>query len=100
MSPDVGPQSVPARVSVVSVDDTGIRCAGHLASVHVDLDEQMLPGMAGPAGVTECVDDFILPMLAGTVSPFDVIEQVADDAASLANDFILPMLVGTVPLLT
>ena len=55
----------------------------------------MLAVMACPAGVAECMDDFIL-MLAGTVSPSDVTEQVADDAASLANDFILPMLVGTV----
>ena len=56
----------------------------------------MLAVMACPAGVAECVDDFILPMLAGTVSPSDVTEQVADDIASLADDFILPMLAGTV----
>ena len=68
MSTDVGPQSVPARVSVVLVEETGVRCAGRLASVPVDLDEQMLAEMACPAGVAECVDDFILPMLAGTVS--------------------------------
>ena len=96
VSTDVGPQSVPARVSVVLVEETGVQCAGRLASVPVDLDEQMLAEMACPAGVAECVDDFILPMLAGTVSPSDVAEQVADDTASLADDFILLMLAGTV----
>ena len=51
MSTDVGPQSVPARVSVVLVEETGVRCAGRLASVPVDLDEQMLAGVACPGGV-------------------------------------------------
>ena len=86
---DVGPQMVPARVSVVLVEETGVRCAGQLASVPVDLDEHMLAEVACPAGVAECVDDFILPMLAGTVSPSDVTEQVADDTASLADAGIL-----------
>ena len=54
----------------------------------MDLDEQVLAEMC-PAGVAECVDDFILPMLAGTVSPSDVTEQVADDVASLADAGIL-----------
>ena len=85
MSTDVGPHSVPARISVVLVEETGVWCAGRLASVTVDLDEQMLAEMACPAGVTECVDDFILPMLTGTVSHSDVTEQVADDTASLAD---------------
>ena len=67
MFTDVGPQLVPARVSVVLVEETGVRCAGRLASVLVDLDEQMLAEVACPADVAECVDDFILPMLAGTV---------------------------------
>ena len=49
----------------------------------------MLAEVACPAGVAECVDDFILPMLAGTVSPSDVTEQVADDGASLADAGIL-----------
>ena len=79
------PQSVPARVSVVLVEETGFRCAGRLASVPVDLDEQMLAEVVCPAGVAECMDGFILPMLAGTVSPSDVAEQVADDTASLAD---------------
>ena len=35
------------------------------------------------------MDDFILLMLAGTVSPSDVTEQVADDTASLADAGIL-----------
>ena len=35
------------------------------------------------------MDGFILPMLAGTVSPSDVTEQVADDVASLADAGIL-----------
>ena len=47
---DVGPQSVPARVSVVLVEETGVWCAGRLASVPVDLDEQMLARVACPAG--------------------------------------------------
>ena len=64
----VGPQSVPARVSMVLVEKTGVRCAGRLSSVPMDLDEQVLAETC-PAGVTECVDDFILPMQAGTVSP-------------------------------
>ena len=38
----MGPQSVPALVSVVLVEETGVRCAGRLASVPVDLDEQVL----------------------------------------------------------
>ena len=87
---------MPARVLVVLVEETGVRCAGRLASVPVDLDEQVLAEVTCPAGVTECADDFILPMLAGTVSPSVVAEQVADDTASLANDFTLPMLAGTV----
>ena len=62
----------------------------------VTSDEQVLVEVTCPAGVAECVDDFILPMLAGTVFPSDVAEQVADDTASLADDFILPMLAGTV----
>ena len=45
--------------------------------------------MTCSAGVTECVDDFILPMLAGNVSPSDVTEQVADDTVSLADAGIL-----------
>ena len=61
-----------ARVSVVLVEETGVRCAGGLASIPVDMDEQMLAVMACPADVAECVDDFTLPMLAGTVSPSDV----------------------------
>ena len=78
-----GPQSVPAQVSVVLVEES----FGVLgwASVPVDLDEQMLAEVVCPAGVDECMDGFILPMLAGTVSPSDVAEQVADDTASLAD---------------
>ena len=74
---------------MVLVKETGDQCAGRLASVPVDLDEQVLAEVTCPAGVTECVDDFILPMLAGTVSPSDVTEQVADDTASLAYAGIL-----------
>ena len=95
MSTDMGPQSVPAWVSVVLVEETEVRCAGQLASVPVDLDEQMLAEVVCPAGVAECMDGFILPMLAGTVSPSDVAEQVADDTASLAKysqvHFCLPI---------
>ena len=65
------------------VEETGVRCAGRLASVPVDVDEQML------VGVAECMDDVVLPMLAGTVSTSDVAEQVADDTASMADAGIL-----------
>ena len=73
-----------------SVDrgDRGSVC-GKLASIPVDLDEKMLAEVECSAGVAECMDDFILPMLAGTVSPSDVTEQVADDTASLADAGIL-----------
>ena len=89
MSTDVGPHLVPARVSVVMVEETGVRCAGRLASIPVDPDEQMLAEVVCPAGVAECMDGFMLPMLAGTVSPSDIAEQVADDTASLADAGIL-----------
>ena len=45
--------------------------------------------MACPAGVSECMDDVMLPMLAGTVSSSDIVEQVADDTASMADAGIL-----------
>ena len=100
MLTDMGPQLVPARVSVVLVEETGVRCAERLASVPADLDEQMLAEVAYPAGVAEYVDDFILQMLAGTVSPSDVTEQVADDAASLADAGILfPVVPARIPFL-
>ena len=60
-----------------------------MASIPVDLDEQILVGVACPAGVPECMDDVLLPMLAGTVSSSDVAEQVADDTASMADAGIL-----------
>ena len=54
---------MPAWVSVVMVEETGVWCAGRLAPVPVDEDEQMLVRVACPAGVAECMDDFILTML-------------------------------------
>ena len=54
VSTSVGPQSVPARVSVVLVEETMDRSAQRLASVPVD--EQMIAGAAFPAGVAECMD--------------------------------------------
>ena len=48
----------------------------------------MLAEVVCPAGVAECMDGFILPLLAGTVSPSDVAEQVEDDTASLADAWI------------
>ena len=89
MSTDVGPPSVSARVSVVLVEETGVRRAGKLASVPVHVDEQMLIGVACSASVAECMDDVVLPMLAGTVSPSDVAELVAEDTASMADVGIL-----------
>ena len=89
VSTDVGPQSVPEWVSVVLAEETGVWCAGRLASVPVDVDEQMLIGVACPAGVAECMDDVVLPMLAVTVPPSDGAEQVADDTASMADAGIL-----------
>ena len=89
MSSDVAPQSVPARVSVVLVEETVVRSAGRLASVPVDVDEQMLIEVACLTGVAECMDDVMLLMLAGTVFPSDVAEQVADDTASMADAGIL-----------
>ena len=68
VSTDVGPQSVPARVSVVLVEETRDRSARRLASVPVDVDEQMIAGAACPAGVAECTDGVMLPMMAGTAS--------------------------------
>ena len=47
VSTDVGPQSVPARVSVVLVEGAGERSARRLASIPVDVDEQMLAGWHG-----------------------------------------------------
>ena len=44
---------------MVLVEETGVRCAGRLASILMDLDEQVLAGTC-PAGVTERVVDFIL----------------------------------------
>ena len=82
---------MPAWVSMVLVEETGVWCAGRLAYVPMDLDEQVLAETC-PAGVAECVDDFILPMLAGTVSPSDGTEQVADDVASLADVLSWPTL--------
>ena len=49
----------------------------------------MLVWVTCPAGVPECMDDVMLPMLAGTVSSSDVAEQVADDTASMADAGIL-----------
>ena len=72
-----------ARVSVVLVEDTGVRRTGRLASVCVDVDEQMLVGVACPAGVAECMDDVMLQMMSGTMFPSDIAEQVADDTASI-----------------
>ena len=89
VSTDVGPQSVPARVSVVLVEGPGDRSARRLASVPVDEDEQMLAGAACPAGVAECMNGVMLPMMAGTMLPSDVAEQVADGAASMADAGIL-----------
>ena len=63
MSTDVGPQSVPARVSVVLVEETRDRSARRLASVPVDVDEQMIAGAAFPAGVAECMNGVMLPMM-------------------------------------
>ena len=53
---------MPALVSMVLVEETGVWCAGRLAAIPMDLDEQVLAETC-PAGVTEYVDDFILPML-------------------------------------
>ena len=38
---------MPARVSVVLVEETGVQCAGQLASIPVDLDAG-IPFLAGP----------------------------------------------------
>ena len=54
VSPVVGPQSVPSRISVVLVEETGVRCAERLASVPEDKDVRLLAGVACPAGVTVC----------------------------------------------
>ena len=47
MSPVVGPQSVPSRVSVVLVEETEVRCAERLASVPVDKEVQFKYGWPG-----------------------------------------------------
>ena len=67
--------AVPARVSVVLVEETEVWCSMRLASVPVDVDEQMFVGVACPADVAE--------------SPSDVAKQVADDTASMADAGIL-----------
>ena len=77
------PQSVPARVSVVLVEETKERSAGRLASVTVDEDWRMIAGAVSPAGVADCVDSFGLPTIAGTTLPTDVAKQVADDAKKM-----------------
>ena len=72
MSPVVAPQSVPSRVSVVLVEETGVRCAERLASsVPVDEDVRLLAGVACPAGVTVCEDCVVMPDTVGTLSPSD-----------------------------
>ena len=77
VSTDVGLQSVPAIVSVVLVEETMNRSAWRLASVPVDVEEQMIAGAAFPAGVAECMDSVMLPMMVGAMLPSDVAEQVA-----------------------
>ena len=71
VSPVVGPQSVPSRVSVVLVEETEVRCAERLASVPVDKDVGLLAGVACPAGVTVCEDCVVMPDTVGTLSPSD-----------------------------
>ena len=71
MSPVVGPQSVPSRISVVMVEETEVRCAERLASVPEDKDVRLLARVACPAGVTVCEDGIVMTGIVGTLFPSD-----------------------------
>ena len=83
------PQSVPARVSVVWVEETPERSAGKLLSVSADENWRTIAGAVSPAGVADIVDSVVSPTIAGATPPADVAKVVAADAASLANAGIL-----------
>ena len=80
------PQSAPAKVSVVWVEE---RSAGKLPSVPADENWWTTAGAVSLAGVTEIVDSVGLPTIAGATPPADFAKVVAADAASLADTGIL-----------
>ena len=67
MSPVVGPQLVPSRISVLLVEETEVRCAEKLASTPEDKEVRLLAGEACPAG-GNCI---VMPGTVGTLSPSD-----------------------------
>ena len=71
ISPVVGPQLLPSRISVVLVEETEVRCAERLASIPEDNDVRLLAGVAYLAGVTVCEDCIVMPGTVGTLSPSD-----------------------------
>ena len=64
----VEPQSVPSQISVVLVEEVGVRGAECLASAPVDKTLGWLAGAACPASVTVYEDDVVMPGVVETLS--------------------------------